>query len=68
MFKAVIRPGDAVLFYFAGHGCTYRNSHRLMTICKDAKPDIEKDSINFDTILYKLVTASCSECLCRHDP
>ena len=68
LFEAAIRPGDTVLFYFAGHGCTFRNSVRPMTISNSAKPDIEKDGVTFDLLLSKLVTASCSERLCRHDP
>ena len=67
LFEAAVRPGDAVFLYFAGHGCTFRNSVRLMTICNSAKPDIEKDGIKYDLLLARLATASCNECLCRHD-
>ena len=68
LFQAVIQPGDAVFFYFAGHGCTYRNSVRLMTICNSGKADIEKDGINFNYLLARSATASCNECLRCHDP
>ena len=67
LFEAAVRPGDAVFLYFAGHGCTFHNSVRLMTICNSAKPDIEKDGIKYDLLLARLAIAFCSECLCRHD-
>ena len=54
LFTAAIRPGDAAFFYFAGHGVTYQNSVRLMTISNSAKADINKDSVNFDVLLARL--------------
>ena len=51
IFLTSLRPGDAAFLFFAGHGITFRNSVRLMTMSNSAKPDLEKDAVNLDVLL-----------------
>jgi len=60
LFETAIHPGDAVFFYFAGHGVTFKNSVRLMTISDSAKPDIEKDGVNLDVLLARMSLCNTS--------
>ena len=47
-----IEPGDAALFFFAGHGCTFKNAPRMMTIVED-DDRLSKNSLNLYVLLAK---------------
>ena len=54
-FFASIQPGDAVLIYFAGHGCEYNNANRLMLISESEEPMIREDSLNVLVLTNRFV-------------
>lgn len=53
-FLNFLQEGDAAIVSFAGHGCEYRNTNRLLTLPKKdgSSTKIEQNSVN---ILYLLL-------------
>ena len=45
-FLSYVQPGDTAIFYFAGRGCTYLNSPRLMMIAESDTASKKRDSLN----------------------
>ena len=56
LFVAAVRPGDAAFLFFACHGVMLENSLRLIAISNSSTPDIEKEAMNLDMLLARLMT------------
>ena len=60
-FVASVQPGDAVIIYFAGHGCEYNNINRLLAISESAEPNVKEDSLNVLLLIdrFAISTHAC---------
>ena len=52
-FLADVNRGDAAIFFFAGHGCTYNNSPRMLMITESETYSLKRDSLNLHSLLAK---------------
>ena len=52
-FLSYVKRGDAAIIFFAGHGCEYQNSPRLLTITESKKHSLRNDSLNLYVLLSK---------------
>ena len=56
-FLSMIRKGDVVLVFFAGHGVTFDNHNRLLAITESEKTDYENDSLSLQALICECVTS-----------
>lgn len=62
LFLAAVRPGDAVLLFFACHATMMNNVLRLMAISNSSTINVEADSLNLDKIVARLITHASHPC------
>ena len=55
-FLSMIRKGDVVLVFFAGHGVTYHNHNRLLAIAEGEKLHYKNDSLSLQVLICECVT------------
>ena len=52
-YMTYVKRGYAALFFFAGHGCTFKNEPRMLTIAESNEHLVSRDSLNLYALLAK---------------